>query len=44
MTASARYPGACEICSGYWATYDPAAQAVVIGESIPDPPEIPNAG
>lgn len=27
------YPGACEICSGYWATYAPEARAVTIGTS-----------
>lgn len=34
MTASGRYPGSCEVCSGYWATYAPAAQPVAIGESM----------
>lgn len=27
------YPGACEICSGYWLTYPAKARAVTIGES-----------
>lgn len=30
---SGAYPGACEICSGYWLTYAPDARAVSIGES-----------
>lgn len=30
---NATYPGACEICSGYWATYAQEARAVTIGES-----------
>lgn len=34
MTAGGRYPGSCEVCSGYWVTYAPAAQPVAIGESI----------
>ncbi len=33
MTPNPAYPGACEICSGYWATYRPEARAVTIGES-----------
>ena len=34
MTPGGRYPGSCEVCSGYWVTYAPAAQPVAIGESI----------
>lgn len=35
MTArvDSTYPGACEVCSGYWATYAPEARAATIGES-----------
>lgn len=31
--ADPAYPGACEICVGYWLTYAPEARAVTIGES-----------
>lgn len=34
MTTGEPYPGACDVCKGYWATYAPAAQPVAIGESV----------
>lgn len=35
MTAhvDSTYPGACEVCSGYWAAYAPEARGATIGES-----------
>ena len=33
MTDANPYPGACDICVGYWRTYADDARAVTIGES-----------
>lgn len=33
MMVNPAYPGACEVCAGYWLTYAPEAKAVTLGES-----------